>query len=145
MLQSITIATSMPTRKIFLDTSYLLALELANDQNHQAAQAHWQQVINTLPAFVTTSYIFDEVVTTSSLIYCASNQACKSATLVKSNNVLPRFSSCFKDKVSMRSRTCWGNSPTCLCSRRTISDRRFSSIPFLLLCGREKNCHKTNL
>jgi predicted nucleic acid-binding protein len=53
----------MPTRKVFLDTSYLLALELANDQNHQAAQAHWQQVTITENAFVTTSYIFDEVVT----------------------------------------------------------------------------------
>ncbi|WP_292859314.1 hypothetical protein [Nostoc sp. LPT] len=41
----------MPTRKIFLDTSYLLKLELANDQNHQAAQAHWQQVITTSPAW----------------------------------------------------------------------------------------------
>ncbi|WP_017651609.1 type II toxin-antitoxin system VapC family toxin [Fortiea contorta] len=53
----------MPTRKIFLDTSYLLALELANDQNHQVAQTHWHQVITASPAFVTTSYIFDEVVT----------------------------------------------------------------------------------
>lgn len=53
----------MATRKIFLDTSYLLALELASDQNHQIAQAHWQQVIVALPGFVTTSYIFDEVVT----------------------------------------------------------------------------------
>ncbi len=40
----------MPTCKIFLDTSYLLILELANDQNHQAAQAHWQQVITISPA-----------------------------------------------------------------------------------------------
>jgi uncharacterized protein len=53
----------MPVRKIFLDTSYLLALELANDQNHQAAQVHWQQAITIAPPFVTTSYIFDEVVT----------------------------------------------------------------------------------
>lgn len=53
----------MPTHKIFLDTSYLLALELINDQNHQAAQAHWQQIITTSPASVITSYVFDEVVT----------------------------------------------------------------------------------
>lgn len=53
----------MPTRKVFLDTSYLLALELTNDQNHQTAQTHWQQVIITTPRFITTSYIFDEVVT----------------------------------------------------------------------------------
>ncbi|AFZ32998.1 hypothetical protein Glo7428_4562 [Gloeocapsa sp. PCC 7428] len=53
----------MPTRKVFLDTSYLLTLELANDQNHQAAQAHWQQVVTNVNAFITTSYIFYEVVT----------------------------------------------------------------------------------
>ncbi|MUL37088.1 type II toxin-antitoxin system VapC family toxin [Gloeocapsopsis dulcis] len=53
----------MPIHKVFLDTSYLLALELANDQNHQAAQTHWQQVITNTRSFVTTSYIFDEVVT----------------------------------------------------------------------------------
>jgi predicted nucleic acid-binding protein len=53
----------MSTRRIFLDASYLLALELTNDQNHQAAQSHWQQVIMDLSSFITTSYIFDEVVT----------------------------------------------------------------------------------
>lgn len=49
--------------KVFLDTSYLLALELAKDQNHPAAKKHWQAIIQSPPAFVTTSYIFDEVVT----------------------------------------------------------------------------------
>jgi uncharacterized protein len=49
--------------KVFLDTSYLLALELTKDQNHQAANKHWQSIINSLPSFVTTSYVFDEVVT----------------------------------------------------------------------------------
>lgn len=48
---------------VFMDTSYLLALELANDQNHQVAKAHWQQVIISLPQLVTTTYVFDEVVT----------------------------------------------------------------------------------
>lgn len=48
---------------IFVDTSYLLALELASDQNHQLAQTHWQQIIKALPPLVTTSYIFDEVIT----------------------------------------------------------------------------------
>jgi len=45
---------------VFLDTSYLLALELANDQNHPAAVRHWQQVSKTVPHLVTTSYVFDE-------------------------------------------------------------------------------------
>ena len=47
----------------FVDTSYLLALELVNDQNHLSAQSHWQQLTAKLPPLVTTSYIFDEVVT----------------------------------------------------------------------------------
>ena len=49
--------------KVFLDTSYLLALELAKDQNHPAARQHWQTIIQSPPSFVTTSYVFDEVVT----------------------------------------------------------------------------------
>jgi len=48
---------------VFLDTGYLLALELANDQNHQAAADHWKQVAGAAPALVTTSYVFDEIVT----------------------------------------------------------------------------------
>jgi uncharacterized protein len=48
---------------VFLDTGYLLALELSNDQNHQAARRHWQGAINSLPPLVTTSYVFSEVVT----------------------------------------------------------------------------------
>ncbi len=47
----------------FVDTSYLLALELANDQNHPAAVQHWLRVNKALPRLVTTSYVFDEVVT----------------------------------------------------------------------------------
>lgn len=47
----------------FLDTAYLLALELKSDQNHEAATEHWQRVKLSLPSFVTTSYVFDEVVT----------------------------------------------------------------------------------
>ncbi len=47
----------------FVDTSYLLALELANDQNHQTAKNHWQQLTSNLPPLTTTSYVFDEVVT----------------------------------------------------------------------------------
>ena len=48
---------------VFLDTSYLLALELANDQNHAPAQAHWRSVAQQLPLLVTTTYVFDETVT----------------------------------------------------------------------------------
>ena len=48
---------------IFLDTGYLLALELANDQNHRSALLHWNQTKSSLPYLTTTSYVFDEVVT----------------------------------------------------------------------------------
>jgi predicted nucleic acid-binding protein len=48
---------------VFLDTSYLLALELAHDQHHPAAVAHWHSLAQRLPALVTTTYVFDETVT----------------------------------------------------------------------------------
>lgn len=48
---------------VFLDTGYLLALELANDQHHQSAITHWRSFRVRLPELVTTDYVFDEVVT----------------------------------------------------------------------------------
>jgi len=48
---------------IFVDTSYILALEVANDQNHAVAKDHWELVSPGLPPLVTTSYVFDEIVT----------------------------------------------------------------------------------
>jgi predicted nucleic acid-binding protein len=50
-------------RRLFLDTAYLIALEAADDQHHQAALAHWAGLGSSLPPLVTTSYIFDEIVT----------------------------------------------------------------------------------
>lgn len=50
-------------KSVFLDTGYLLALELSNDQNHRASSKHWRSVVQSLPPLVTTSYVFDEVVT----------------------------------------------------------------------------------
>lgn len=47
----------------FLDTGYLLALELANDQHHDVAAAHWAGVEQAPPRLVTTSLVFTEVVT----------------------------------------------------------------------------------
>jgi predicted nucleic acid-binding protein len=46
-----------------LDTGYLIALEAADDQHHQEALDHWNAVSESLPLLVTTSYVFDEVVT----------------------------------------------------------------------------------
>ncbi len=48
---------------VFLDTGYVLALELANDTNHEAALRHWRQAARKAPRLVTTSYVFDEIVT----------------------------------------------------------------------------------
>lgn len=48
---------------IFLDTGYVIALESADDQYHDSALRHWQNLIQSLPPLVTTSYVVDEVVT----------------------------------------------------------------------------------
>jgi predicted nucleic acid-binding protein len=50
-------------KQAFLDTGYVLALELVNDQNHRPVTDHWSRVSNGLPSLVTTSYVFDEIVT----------------------------------------------------------------------------------
>ena len=47
----------------FGDTSYWLALELSDDQNHAAALTHWHSLVKTSFSIVTTSYVFDETVT----------------------------------------------------------------------------------
>ncbi len=50
-------------KPLFIDTSYLIALEGLDDQNHYTALQHWQNLLKSLPPLITTSYIFDEVVT----------------------------------------------------------------------------------
>lgn len=51
-------------RTVFLDTGYLLALERANDENHGLALGHWRSLKRgPLPQLVTTTYVFDEVIT----------------------------------------------------------------------------------
>ena len=47
----------------FLDTSYILALEIKNESNHQNVLQNWLKLRSTNPQLVTTTYIFDEVVT----------------------------------------------------------------------------------
>lgn len=48
---------------IFIDTGYVIALEAADDQFHNIAAHHWHDFSTQLPPLVTTSYVFDEIVT----------------------------------------------------------------------------------
>jgi len=49
--------------EVFLDTGYVLALELANDRHHRAVRDHWGRLLTgVLPPLVTTSYVFCEIV-----------------------------------------------------------------------------------
>lgn len=54
------------SRKVFIDTGYLLALELRTDQNHRQALEHWKSLREGgIPsrALVSTTYVFDETIT----------------------------------------------------------------------------------
>jgi predicted nucleic acid-binding protein len=48
---------------LFLDTSYLIAVESADDQHHKAASAHWANLLKSPCRLVTSSYVLVEVVT----------------------------------------------------------------------------------
>ncbi len=48
---------------VFLDTGYIVALQLDRDQYHASALSHWNQLLSSDLNFVTMSYVLDEVVT----------------------------------------------------------------------------------
>lgn len=48
---------------IFLDTGFLIALEVIDDQNHQVAFTYWETLKISFPKIVTTTYVFDEMAT----------------------------------------------------------------------------------
>jgi len=48
---------------LFLDTSYLIAVESADDQHHKAASEHWRSLLKSPRRLVTSSYVLVEVVT----------------------------------------------------------------------------------
>ncbi|MEM6885390.1 MAG: PIN domain-containing protein [Verrucomicrobiota bacterium] len=50
-------------KSVFVDTGYLLALEIVDDQHHGRAVTHWREFSRHLPKLITTSYVFDEVTT----------------------------------------------------------------------------------
>ena len=47
----------------FLDTSYIIALEIVNEDAHEQVLQNWFTLALAQPFLVTTTYIFDEVVT----------------------------------------------------------------------------------
>lgn len=47
----------------FLDTSYILALEIVNEEAHQQVLQNWETLAQSKPFLFTTTYIFDETVT----------------------------------------------------------------------------------
>ena len=48
---------------LFLDANFVIALEVSDDQHYHEATIHWKNLIETPFSLVTTSYVFDEVVT----------------------------------------------------------------------------------
>ena len=49
---------------LFLDTSYLIALEVSDDQSHEFVVRHWRNLSNTKSlSLVTSSYVLSETVT----------------------------------------------------------------------------------
>jgi predicted nucleic acid-binding protein len=46
-----------------LDTSYILALEIKNESDHQPVLQNWAFLAKSKHVLVTTTYIFDEIVT----------------------------------------------------------------------------------
>jgi predicted nucleic acid-binding protein len=49
--------------RFFLDSVYLIALEVENDQHHDQASEHWVTLFEKPLTLVTTSYVLDEIVT----------------------------------------------------------------------------------
>ncbi|MEH2084889.1 MAG: PIN domain-containing protein [Nostoc sp.] len=47
----------------FLDTSYILALEIKNEEAHQKVLQNWATLIKFKPFLITTTYIFEKVIT----------------------------------------------------------------------------------
>jgi uncharacterized protein len=48
---------------IFLDTSFVIALEMARDNQHQAAVRYWQRYVQSPQPLITTDMVFAEIVT----------------------------------------------------------------------------------
>jgi predicted nucleic acid-binding protein len=51
------------TNRYFLDSSYIIALEVYDDQNHSKALKHWKRLLSRHIRLITTSFVFNEIVT----------------------------------------------------------------------------------
>lgn len=67
---------------LFLDPSYLIAVENADDQYHKAASAHWASLLKSPCHLVTSSYVLVEVVT------LLNNRGSHSKAVALGNNML---------------------------------------------------------
>ncbi len=48
---------------LFLDTSFVIALEMARDSQHKAAAEYWRDYVKNPQPLVTTDMVFSEIVT----------------------------------------------------------------------------------
>jgi predicted nucleic acid-binding protein len=48
---------------LFIDTSFLYAMEDVSDMHHRESLVAWERTLNNPPRIVSTSFIFDETVT----------------------------------------------------------------------------------
>jgi len=67
---------------LFLDTSFLVALEDADDQNHFHAISYWKKFKKQPAMLVTTDYVFDETVTFM-------KHTCRQVGTKENENVIP--------------------------------------------------------
>jgi predicted nucleic acid-binding protein len=48
---------------VFIDTGYLIAVEMVADQHHSLAIGSWRQIRRDSPQLVTTSFVLSELIT----------------------------------------------------------------------------------
>jgi len=48
---------------LFVDTGYVVAIEMVADQHHAAAITSWRQIMRDPPQLVTTSFVLSELIT----------------------------------------------------------------------------------
>ena len=77
---------------LFIDTSYLIAVENADDQYHKTAAKHWRDLLKSPRPLLTSSYVLVEVV------ILLNNRRLHSKAVELGNNLLRSRS--FNEKVA---------------------------------------------